>query len=61
MPTDIVMVLKRNAEAKEQAHRDMADLTIIACLWSALGLVLTVLMFILGFDPALTEVLVVVG
>jgi hypothetical protein len=61
MPTDIVMVLRRSAEAEEQANRDLSDQMMIVCLWSALGLVLTALMFNLGFDPALAEVLVVAG
>ena len=61
MPTDIVMVLRRIVEAEEQANRDLSDQMMIVCLWSALGLVLTALMFNLGFDPALAEVLVVAG
>ena len=61
MPTDIVLVLMRKAEAKEQARRDLADLMMIGCLWSALGLELTALMYNLGFDPALAEVLVGAG
>ena len=61
MPTDIVLVLRRNAEAEEQAKRDLSDQMMIVFLWSALGFVLTVLMFNLGFDPALAEVLVAAG
>ena len=61
MPTDIVKVLMRNAEAMEQARRDRADVMMIVCLWNSLGLVLTALMYNLGFDPALAEVLVGIG
>ena len=61
MPTDIAMVLMRKAAAEAQASNDaVADLTTV-CLWAALGLVLTALMFNLGFDSALAEVLVGAG
>jgi hypothetical protein len=56
MPTDIGLVVMRKAEAEAQISKDaLIDLTIV-CLWAILGLVLTSLMFNLGFDPALGEV-----
>jgi hypothetical protein len=61
MPTDIAVVLMRKAEAEAHASNDaLTDLTIVY-LWAALGLVLTALMFNLGFDPALAVVLVGAG
>lgn len=61
MPTDIVLVLRRKAEAEEQARKDLSDGTMIVGLWSALGFVLTALMVNLGFDPALAEIMVGAG
>lgn len=61
MPTDIVLVLLRKAkqeeEVKEASKRCAADLTIVY-LWSAVGLVLTGLIYNLGIDPALFGVLI---
>jgi hypothetical protein len=57
MPTDIAAVLRRKAEAAEQGCADLETV----CLWSALGLVLTVLVLDLGFGAALAEVLIVSG
>lgn len=61
MPTDIVLVVRRNAAADEQAYRDLSDGMMIVCLWSALGLVLAALMLNLGFGSSLAEVLAIAG
>jgi len=61
MPTDIVLVLRRKAEAEDQAYRDLIDQGLIVCLWSALGLVLTALMLNLGFGLLLAEAFAVTG
>ena len=61
MPTDIVLVLRHKAMAEEQAYRDLSDERMIVCLWSALGLVLTALMFNLGLGLSLAEAFTVTG
>ena len=53
MPTDVAFVLLRKMEAEEEAKASL----MIVCLWSALGLVLTRLLFNLGFGPELAQVL----
>ena len=57
MPTDIASVLLHKTEAEEQAKAYL----MIVCLWSALGLVLTALMFNLGFGPEFARVLLAAG
>ena len=61
MPTDIVLVLRHKTMAEEQAYSDLNDQMTIVCLWSALGLVLTALMFNLSFGSSLAEVLAIAG
>lgn len=60
MPTDIELARLDKTERVERGHLDMTDLD-IAFLWSTLGLIFSVLMFNLGFDPALAAVLAVAG
>jgi hypothetical protein len=61
MPTDIVLVLRHKTMAEAQAYRDLNDQMTIVCLWSALGLVLTALMFNLDFGSSLAEVSAIAG
>jgi hypothetical protein len=61
MPTDIVLVLMRKAQAEKQALKEDLAALITSCLWVTLGLVLTVLISKYGFDPALAQSSVVNG
>jgi hypothetical protein len=58
MPTDLAVVLTRKAEAEAQASRDAQTNLIFVCLWAALGLVFTAVMFNQGFDPLILPLLV---
>jgi hypothetical protein len=58
MPTDVAMLLMRKAEAEARTLRDQQNDLILVCLWAALGLVLTAVMFDRGFDPLLVPLLV---
>ncbi len=57
MPTDIVLALAHRAEVEKQVYVDLR----IVCLWGTLALVLSALIFNLGFDPSLAEGFVAAG
>jgi hypothetical protein len=61
MSINLAQVLTHRAKEKTQTSKhNLTDLTVV-CLWSALGLVLAMVMIRAGFDAEIVRALVIAG